>query len=120
MGYWYLFEIVGFVLLPTALFLQAVRTGNAKLVQFTAFLTAVGVILNRLNISVIAFKWYETVRYYPSFMEIWVTLAIISMELWVFRWVINRMPVFGEAHEVVEEEKTAEDMEVVTWKAPAL
>jgi hypothetical protein len=26
------------------------------------------------------------------------------------------MPVFGEAHEVVEE-KTAEDMEMVTWKA---
>jgi len=33
--------------------------------------------------------------------------------------VINRMPVFGVAHEVVEE-KTAEDLEVVTWKAPAL
>jgi hypothetical protein len=52
-------------------------------------------------------------------MEIWITLAIISMELWVFRWVILRMPVFGEAHEVVEE-KTAEDMEVVTWKASVL
>jgi len=38
------------------------------------------------------------------------------MELWVFRWVINRMPVFGEEHEVVEE-KTAEDLEVITWKA---
>jgi len=49
-----------------------------------------------------------------------VTLAIISMELWVFRWVINRMPVFGEAHEVVVEEETVEDMEVVTWKAPDL
>jgi Ni/Fe-hydrogenase subunit HybB-like protein len=120
MGYWYLFEIVGFVLLPTALFLQAIRQRNAKLVQFTAFLTAAGVILNRLNVTVIGFKWYETVRYYPSFMEIWVTLAIISMELWVFRWVILRMPVFGEAHEVVEEEKTAEDLEVVTWKASVL
>jgi hypothetical protein len=38
------------------------------------------------------------------------------MELWVFRWVILRMPVFEGAHEAVEE-KTAEDMEVVTWKA---
>jgi hypothetical protein len=32
-----------------------------------------------------------------------------------FRWVILRMPVFGVPHEVVEE-KTAEDLEVVTWK----
>jgi Ni/Fe-hydrogenase subunit HybB-like protein len=115
MGYWYLFEIVGFVVLPTVLFLRAIRNRNPKLVQFTAFLTAAGVILNRLNISVIAFKWYETVRYYPSWIEIWVTLTIISMELWVFRWVINRMPVFGMAHEAVEE-KTAEDAEVITWK----
>lgn len=118
MGYWYLFEIVGFVLVPIALFMQAIRNRNAKLVQFTAFLTGIGVILNRLNVSVIAFKWYEGVRYYPSWMEIWVTFAIISMELWVFRWVINRMPVFGEAHahEPVEE-ITAEDAEVVKWKA---
>ena len=116
MGYWYLFEVVGFVLLPTALFLQAVRKRNPKLVQITAFLTAAGVILNRLNISVIAFKWYETVRYYPSWMEIWITLAIISMELWVFRWVINRMPVFTEEHDEVEG-NTAEDAEVITWKA---
>ena len=48
-----------------------------------------------MNISVIAFKWYEAVRYYPSWMEIWVTLAVISMELWVFQWVINRMPISG-------------------------
>jgi Ni/Fe-hydrogenase subunit HybB-like protein len=122
MGYWYLFEIVGFILLPIVLFLQALRTRSARLIQFTAFLTAVGVILNRLNVSVIAFKWYEAVRYYPSWIEIWITLAIISMELWVFRWVITRMPVFGEAHQVVEETiaEDAEDMEVVTWKASAI
>jgi Ni/Fe-hydrogenase subunit HybB-like protein len=119
MGSWYMVEIVGFVFLPTALFIQAIRKRSARLVQFTAFLTAAGVILNRLNVSVIAFKWYEAVRYYPSFMEVWVTLAIISMELWVFRWVVNRMPVFGEAHEVVEA-KSTEDLEVVTWKASAL
>jgi Ni/Fe-hydrogenase subunit HybB-like protein len=121
MGYWYLFELVGFVVLPIALFLTAIRTRNVKLVQFTAFLTAVGVILNRLNVSVIAFKWYETVRYVPSWMEIEVTLAIISMELWVFRWVINRMPVFGTEPAAVEAAvETAEDKEVVRWKASVL
>jgi Ni/Fe-hydrogenase subunit HybB-like protein len=113
-GAWYLLEILGFVVVPTALFLAGIRRGSARLVQFTAFFTAVGVILNRLNVSVIAFKWYELVRYVPSWGEIVVTLAIISMELWVFRWVINRMPVFG-AHEV----EPAEEAEVVQWKARA-
>ncbi len=112
-GAWYLLEIFGFVVLPTVLFLKAIRSRNAKLVQVTAFLTAFGVILNRLNVSVIAFKWYETPHYYPSWQEIWITLAVISMELWAFRWVVNRMPVFGAAHG--HEEKKEAD--VVRWRA---
>jgi Ni/Fe-hydrogenase subunit HybB-like protein len=115
MGYWFLLEIVGFVMVPTALFLVAIRRRSVKLVQVTAFVTAFGVILNRLNISVIGFKWYEQNRYYPSWGEIVVTLAIISMELWVFRWVVNRMPVFGAAHEA----KPAAKPEVVRWRASA-
>lgn len=111
-GAWYLLEIVGFVMVPTALFLVGIRRKSVKLVQFTAFVTALGVILNRLNVSVIAFKWYEHPHYYPSWGEIVVTLAVISMELWVFRWVINRMPVFG-AHE----EKPAAEAEVIRWRA---
>jgi len=114
MGYWFLVEFLGFVCLPTALFLYGVRKRSVKVVQFTAFLTAIGVILNRLNVSVIAFKWYEPKHYYPSWGEIVVTLAVISMELWVFRWVVNRMPVFGP-HEAAEEAEA----EVVRWRTPA-
>jgi len=116
MGAWYLLETVGFVLGPAALFILGIRRKSVKLVQFTAFVTALGVILNRLNISVIAFKWYEPVRYVPSWMEIVVTLAIISMELWVFRWVINRMPVLAPLAEAHGEK--AADAEVVEWKGP--
>jgi Ni/Fe-hydrogenase subunit HybB-like protein len=61
----------------------------------------VGILLNRLNVSIIAFKWYAPVRYVPTWMEIVVTLGVLSAELWVYRWVVNRMPVldFGMAHE---------------------
>jgi Ni/Fe-hydrogenase subunit HybB-like protein len=120
LGAWYLLETVGCVLVPAILFIVAIRRKSVRLVQGTAFLTGLGVILNRLNISVIGFKWYEQVRYVPSWMEIVVTLAIISMELWVFRWVILRMPVLDEAAEVVEEKKArAADKEVVEWKGAA-
>jgi Ni/Fe-hydrogenase subunit HybB-like protein len=113
-GAWYLLEMFGFVVVPTALFLVGIRRRSVKLVQFTAFLTALGIILNRLNVSVIAFKWYAPVRYFPSWGEIVVTLAVISMELWVFRWVVNRMPVFA-AHEA----EPAGESDVVQWKARA-
>jgi Ni/Fe-hydrogenase subunit HybB-like protein len=115
MGHWYLLEVVGFVAVPAVLFVEGIRRRNVRLVQFTAFAAAIGIILNRLNVSVIAFKWNETVRYYPTWMEIVITLAIISMELWVFRWVINRMPVFNGHHE--PERAANDDAEVVTWKA---
>lgn len=119
MGYWYLVEVAGFTLLPLVLYVVAIREQSIRLVQGTAILTAIGVILNRLNISVIAFKWYEAVRYYPSWMEIWVTLAVISMELWVFRWVITRMPILGAPPDFTAEEGTLnnlDDAEVVRWK----
>ena len=119
MGYWYLLEVAGFTLLPLVLYVVAIREQSTRLVQGTAILTAIGVILNRLNISVIAFKWYEAVRYYPSWMEIWVTLTVISMELWVFRWVITRMPILGAPPDFTAEEGTLnnlDDAEVVRWK----
>ena len=58
-----------------------------------------GIVLNRLNVTVIAYEWNAAVRYIPSWMEIVVTLGVVSVEIWVFRWVINRMPVLGGSPE---------------------
>ena len=95
-GAWYLLEMLGFVLLPGYIFYRAVKLRNTKLIRVASLLTLLGIILNRLNISVIAFQWQEAVRYVPSWMEIEVTLAVISAEIWVFRWVVNRMPVLSD------------------------
>ena len=97
MGYWYLVEMLGFVLIPCILFVHGLKQSNASLIRYAAILTLIGIVLNRLNVSIIAFKWYEPVRYFPSWMEIEVTLAVIVAEIWVFRWIINRMPVLRES-----------------------
>ena len=94
-GAWYLVEILGCVALPMALFIAGSRRRDLLMIRAGALLTLVGIVLNRLNISVIAFKWYEPLHYVPTWMELVVTAAVISAELWVFRWVINRMPVLG-------------------------
>jgi len=94
-GAWYLFEVVGFVAVPCVLFLVAYRTRNLPLARGAAVATLVGIILNRLNVSVIAFKWDAPVRYVPTWMEIEVTLAVICAEIWAFRWIVLRMPVLG-------------------------
>lgn len=96
-GLWYGVEILGFVFVPFILYVLAARNRNLPLVKTASILTLVGIILNRLNISVIAFKWYMPVKYVPSWMEILITLAVISIEIWVFRWVILRLPIFDKS-----------------------
>ncbi len=97
MGYWYLLEIIGFVAVPCILFVQAVRTGRVSVARVAAILSLLGIVLNRLNVSIIAFKWDALVRYVPTWMEVEVTLAVICAEIWVFRWIVNRMPVLSES-----------------------
>ena len=105
MGYWFLLEMIGFVLFPMLLFYYSYRTNNILLIKIAAIVTMAGVILNRLNVTVIGFRWDLAVRYIPSWMEFVVTLAVIFTEIWIFRWVINRMPVLRESPSWVANEK---------------
>jgi Ni/Fe-hydrogenase subunit HybB-like protein len=107
-GAWYLLEMVGFVVVPGALFIYGYRNRDLPVTRVAALVTLLGIVLNRLNVSVIAFKWYAAEKYVPSWMEIVVTLAVISAEIWVFRWVINRMPVLDSVLTGATEEKEAE------------
>jgi Ni/Fe-hydrogenase subunit HybB-like protein len=105
MGYWYLTEMIGLVAVPCFLFFRGTRYRNLLLIRIAAIITLIGIIVNRLNISIIAFKWWIPLseRYIPSWMEIVITLAIIFTEVWAFRWIVNRMPVFRKPPAWAEE-----------------
>jgi Ni/Fe-hydrogenase subunit HybB-like protein len=105
MGYWYLTEMIGFVLVPMLIFFYSYRKHNTLLVKVAAVITMVGIIINRLNVTVIGFRWDAASHYYPSWMEIVVTLAVIFTEIWIFRWIINRMPVLREPPSWAKENK---------------
>ena len=66
-GAWYLVELLGFVALPAFLYAIGVREKNIKLIQWTAGWTVLGIVLNRFNISMIAFNWQlpSAERYVP-------------------------------------------------------
>jgi Ni/Fe-hydrogenase subunit HybB-like protein len=98
-GAWYLLEVVGFVAVPAYMFVTAVKHKSVGVVRAAAIITLIGIMLNRLNISIIAFNWNIPARYFPSWMEIEITLMIVFAEIWVFRWVVNRMPVLREPRE---------------------
>ena len=97
-GAWFLVELLGFVLLPCLLFAVAYRERRLTLARVAAVVTVVGIMLNRFNITFIAFNWNLPAgqSYVPSWMEIWVTVAFITFAVVVFRWIANRMPIMYE------------------------
>ena len=97
-GLWYLVEVIGFVLIPALMFAFGFKHRSLNIVKIAAVMALIGIILNRLNVSVISFNWYADVQYFPSWQEIVVTLMVIFSEVWVFRWAVTRMPVFDSDH----------------------
>lgn len=97
-GYWYLLEVLGFVLVPAFMFAFGFKHRSLNIIKIASVLALLGIILNRLNVSIVCFQWYDPVHYYPSWQEITVTLMVIFSEIWIFRWVVTRMPVFGSEH----------------------
>ena len=94
-GHLYLTELLGFVGLPCALYVVGVRTRNVRLVRITGAWTVIGVLFNRFNVSMIAMNWQVSPHYIPSWMEVTVSLALVTMGIWVFRWLVNRLPVMS-------------------------
>ncbi|MEW6066797.1 MAG: NrfD/PsrC family molybdoenzyme membrane anchor subunit [Nitrospirota bacterium] len=97
-GYWFLVETIGFILLPAFLFGHAARNNKVKLVQFTGFITAIGVILNRLNVSIIAYNWDmpASQKYYPMWTEVALSVGVVAMLLIAYRFIVDRMAIMYE------------------------
>jgi Ni/Fe-hydrogenase subunit HybB-like protein len=92
-GKWFLVEMLGFVLAPSLMFAWGARNRKVGIVRFAAVLGVVGIVVNRLNVSFIAYNYNQAVRYVPSWMEISVSIALVVIGILAFRWIVNRMPV---------------------------
>mgnify|MGYP001556778679 FL=1 len=94
-GAWYLLEVIGFVLIPAMMFAFGFKHRSISIIKIASVMALVGMLLNRLNISIIAFNWFLDDHYYPSWQEYIVSLTVVFTQIWVLRWVITRMPVFS-------------------------
>ncbi len=96
-GAWFLVEVLLFTLVPCALFTHGYRERRIGVIKLAAVMTLLGVMLNRLNVSIIAFNWNKPVHYVPTIWEIWITAMVVTIEIVTFRWIVNRMPVLRES-----------------------
>jgi Ni/Fe-hydrogenase subunit HybB-like protein len=95
-GAWFLVEVVGFVLVPSLLFAYGSRNADVRFVRVAAVIGVLGVVLNRLNVSIVAYNWRLPVRYVPSWMEVMVSITLVTIGVLLFRWIVNRMPILRE------------------------
>jgi len=97
-GYWFLFELIGFVLITCFLYAIGSRERNKNLIKITSFIAVMGIVLNRLNTSIICFNWYlpASEKYVPSWMEIMITIFMVTLIVLSFRFIVSRMPVLYE------------------------
>ncbi len=97
-GFWFLVEILGFVALPCFIYAVGVRDKNLKLIKWTAAWTVLGIVVNRFNICIIAFNWHlpRSDRYFPHWMEIAISVFLVTLFILAFRFIATRMPIFYE------------------------
>jgi formate-dependent nitrite reductase membrane component NrfD len=105
-GLWWLAEIVLFVLVPGLVLTVGVKKSSARIVRWGAFHALAGVVLNRLNVSILMFNWNLPNHFrdiVPPAREVFIVLSIITFHILLFRWILNRMPVLREHPDFPEE-----------------
>ncbi|MDF1591552.1 MAG: Ni/Fe-hydrogenase cytochrome b subunit [Desulfobacterales bacterium] len=95
-GLWFLVELLGFVTLPCFLYAVGVRDKNLTLIKWTSAWTVLGIIVNRFNICLVAFNYHlpSDERYFPHWMEIGISIFIVTLGLIAFKFIVTQMPIF--------------------------
>ncbi|MBF0227731.1 MAG: Ni/Fe-hydrogenase cytochrome b subunit [Desulfobacterales bacterium] len=104
-GLWFLVEMLGFVALPCFLYAIGVREKKVTLIRWTALWTVIGIVVNRLNISLVAFNWHlpSSERYFPHWMEIVISVFLLTVGIIAFRFIVTKMPILYEHPEYKDE-----------------
>ena len=91
-------EIIGFVMLPAYLYALAAREKNLILARWASVVAVCGIVLNRLNICLIAFNWNlpSAQRYFPNWMEIATSIFIVTIGVVAYRFIATHMPILYE------------------------
>jgi Ni/Fe-hydrogenase subunit HybB-like protein len=84
--------------LPSLLLLCGARAGKTRIVKTAALLAVAGIILNRFNVSLVAYNWQlpPAERYFPSLMEIGFSVAMVAAIVTLYRIFAAFLPMLRE------------------------
>jgi Ni/Fe-hydrogenase subunit HybB-like protein len=96
-GNMYLLEMMVGVVIPVALLACVKHRTNLKSILAVNVLVIIGVLLNRLNVCIFSMQDYavsQGASYFPSTLELLVTLGIISLGIFLFKMAARHLPLF--------------------------
>lgn len=121
-GAWYAVEMVGGVILPLVLFAYSIRNKKVGVIRFSALLTVVGVVLNRMNTAMFTFNWKLPEREIPHWREVVICITLYAVYITVYRFILCRLPIlygWKTADEAVPAAEPAKGYVGATHPAPA-
>ena len=87
---------IGLLLVAFLMLLSRKTLGSPGMLFTAASLVIAGVLLNRFNNFITAYKpFYDTVTYYPSVGEISVTIGCIALLVLIYRFIVIYFPVIS-------------------------
>ena len=101
--FFFFVELFGTVALPALLLTLKEVRNSEKGLFWAAGLSAFGVVLNRFNVSLTSYGGYRQFSYFPSFIEIIITLSMVALAIVIFDLGRKYLPIYkselsGEAH----------------------
>lgn len=96
--YFFWLEIGMGVILPMILLsIPRVRNHQSALF-FSVLLVILGFVLNRLNVAITGMEAYTQANYFPSWMEISITVMFVALGFVAFRLAVRFLPIFEIGH----------------------
>jgi Ni/Fe-hydrogenase subunit HybB-like protein len=105
-GMMYWAEIGLGVILPMLLLISPRVRMNTRGLFVSALLVVMGFVFNRLNVAITSVERSAGANYFPSAIEISITLMIVALGFAIFRLAVKYLPIFPEHHE--EKRKVAQ------------
>jgi Ni/Fe-hydrogenase subunit HybB-like protein len=96
----YLLEMVAGIIIPLAMLSSANMRQNLNIVTTANILVVGGVLLNRMNVAISGMYGFQSATgasYWPSWIEVIITLAIIALGIFLFKLTAKYLNLFPEA-----------------------
>lgn len=87
-------EYLLFGIIPLFLLLLKKKEPQSSTFFLANLFIVLGVVLNRVNVSIIAFQMVNGAEYFPHFLEIVVSISIFLIPAYIFNIAVKKLPLF--------------------------